>query len=393
MKNTDSKTNDTISLLSKLISIPSFVDDKTNEISIAEFIEGYFVEKFKGQLKIKRQYCGGEENRFNLIINESKKPTLFVCGHIDTVMPQKGWDTNPLEASVQGNRLFGLGSSDMLGSLSAFLVALEQVSKQIELSEVMILLYIDEEYDFLGMKTFVSKLNKEFSPTLALSLDGNLQVGSGCRGLIELNLKLIGKSGHSGNPNNGVNAIRKSTELFNLLEEEITDYSNEHLGPSTMNISFLEGGVIQSSNDSGLVFQKQGNVIADYANCIVEIRPSVQELNVELIISLIKQNTKKLGLQVSNIEMRHDLCPLKPAFDSEFSMIIKEAYNKADASYIEEKEFYSGYIDIAMLNQICDSPIFIIGTGGENEHAPNEFVRIEDLIKVERIYEEILKLI
>ena len=44
-----------------------------------------------------------------------------------------------------------------------------------------------------------------------------------------------------------------------------------------------------------------------------------------------------------------------------------------------------------MLTKVIDSPIFAIGPDGENAHATNEYVKINSLKAIQRVYEELLK--
>src|ERR1700694_4476420 len=49
---------------------------------------------------------------------ESSSPLAF-AGHLDTVSPA-GWKTDPFRAAIAGDRLTGLGATDMKGPIPAF---------------------------------------------------------------------------------------------------------------------------------------------------------------------------------------------------------------------------------------------------------------------------------
>ena len=44
------------------------------------------------------------------------------AGHLDTVS-STGWIRDPFSATIEGNHLYGLGSSDMKGPIASFIVA------------------------------------------------------------------------------------------------------------------------------------------------------------------------------------------------------------------------------------------------------------------------------
>jgi succinyl-diaminopimelate desuccinylase len=51
-------------------------------------------------------------------------PALCLTGHLDTVpFGQASWSREPLGAEVDGDRLYGRGTSDMKGGVAALLVA------------------------------------------------------------------------------------------------------------------------------------------------------------------------------------------------------------------------------------------------------------------------------
>lgn len=379
--------NNVVKLTEQFIKIPSYVDNQNNEIALGNYIYSLLQTELP-ELKTSKQVCD-KNGRFNIISRQSS-PTLFVCGHIDTVQPQSGWKNDPFIPRTKNNRLYGLGSCDMLGSIAAFITALQNVKNEIDLNKVMLLWYIDEEYDFLGMKTFVYELEEDINPQLALSLDGDLELRSGCRGLIELDTELIGISGHSSNPANGNNVIRSTAKLVYLLEQDITKYSNQYLGTSTINIAYIQAGSISKSGNR-IIWRREGNIIPDFADCTIEVRTSNSELNAKLFIGLLKKNAKQLGLRVGKIKIRHDLSNLNVSLDSKETQNVKAIYKKCGIKYTTADVSFSGYIDIQMLQDKVGSPIYIIGAGGENEHAPNESVNIDDLNKAVKLYEEILK--
>src|SRR3990167_5837536 len=154
-----------IELTKKLISIPSYVDKTTDESVAVKFLYDYLKENLK-DVEINLQEVEGE--RSNIILKKGE-PKFIVVGHIDTVQPRAGWRTKPLEAVEKDEKIFGLGANDMKGSLSSFVTALVENGVP---DDFMFLIYIDEEYDFKGMKKFVEEYKNKFKPTFVLSVDG-----------------------------------------------------------------------------------------------------------------------------------------------------------------------------------------------------------------------------
>ena len=67
-----------------------------------------------------------EEKRVNLFATikakkESNKKPIILSGHTDVVPVSKGWVTDPFEATIKEDKLFGRGSCDMKGFIACTL--------------------------------------------------------------------------------------------------------------------------------------------------------------------------------------------------------------------------------------------------------------------------------
>ncbi len=387
MQRSSSTQPGSLALTKQLLAIPSYVDATHNEVAAVTFLEEFVQEHIPGAI-IERQYIA-DSDRFNLIVRGKNQPRLFFLGHIDTVRPKEDWSTDPFEPILQGDALYGLGAADMKGSLAAFLCALVEQKQAID--DIMLLVYVDEEYDFAGMIEFVqSGVLASITPELIISLDGTLELSSGCRGLVEITATLGGKSGHSSNPANGVNAITGTVYALLELEMAIRKYSDAHLGVSTLNVAYLHGGVV-SSEAEPLTLQREGNVIPDFADVTFEIRVSNAELTAAKTMQLFTQFAEQQGLSIQSAEIRHDIKPWPVAYDSEKVTDLERAYTHAGVACKKAARQHSGYIDAQMIAENIDVPTFIIGAGGQNKHGADEHVPIKNLEDATRLFGVILR--
>lgn len=379
------KTDNVFTLTKKIVSIPSYVDSTQNENELVAYLEEYCTRTFPNMI-VERQPT--KDGRANLLLKGKGDITLFALGHIDTVQPKTGWLTDPLQPTVKDDKLYGLGASDMKGSLAAFLCALNNVQEKISLDNLCLLMYIDEEYSFVGMNTFVdSPYIQQLQPELILSLDGSLELASGCRGLIgKVGVTLKGKSGHASNPANGINAITNTMAALTKLERKIAEYTDEYLGKSTLNVAYLQGGCQSESGE----WQQEGNVIADTAEVLFEIRTASRELDGDKVIELFTRYANEQGLEVSNVKNSHDLAPWPVAYDSPARQKLETAYQAGGVTPQLSDRRFSGFIDVQMITEKITAPTFIIGTGGENKHGANEAVPLENLQTARNIYQQVL---
>lgn len=377
-----------LALAQKLISLPSYVSSNQNEVPVTDFLASYLSTTFPS-MTVEKQYLKNSK-RCNLILRGKGAPKLFVLGHVDTVQPKVGWQTNPLQPVIKNGRLYGLGASDMKSSLAAFLWALEQEQQNITLDNLMVLMYVDEEYDFKGIKRFLADNASKITPKLMISLDGELSVATGCRGLVEVSFTAKGKSGHSSNPQNGINAIITTIAALNDTSGELAAFTHPDLGPTTTNIASMQGGVQQVTNGQ-VAWLREGNIIPDTAEVIFEVRPSVSEVNARLVLQKLRQATKRYGLVLSNTTIRHDIASWPVNYDKQSLNLLQSIYAKANVPFAISDRRLQGYIDAQMIVEKITAPTFIIGTGGQNKHGANENVPLKNIEQAARIYAALLQ--
>src|SRR5699024_8715966 len=114
-----------IKLLSQLIAIPSSSGQENK-------VQEYIFEWFKVR-NIPVKYQTVKDGLINVIAtidnhsNDGK--TFLICGHCDTVLPVKGWTTDPFSPKLVGNRLYGIGSMDMKAGLATAMLTMEAMNK------------------------------------------------------------------------------------------------------------------------------------------------------------------------------------------------------------------------------------------------------------------------
>lgn len=127
-------------------------------------------------------------------------PTVILNGHIDTVGEGDAteWRYPPFEATRIGDRLYGLGTCDMKGSLAigmAILKTLHEAGARYP-GTLMFQAVMGEEMDEDGTRTL---LKKGYTGDFALVLEPtDLRVGPGTRGVAWHKITLTGPSVHCG---------------------------------------------------------------------------------------------------------------------------------------------------------------------------------------------------
>lgn len=393
---------DVIGLTQALIHIPSYVNthtenkkgdkvpvskcDRVDEINISEYILKY-LRKYT-TLQVAKQQV--QDRRFNVIASNSQDPELLLLGHLDTVKPSVSAKHDNFAGQIDEGKLYGLGAADMKSGLACMLSAIAMEQK---LPNMMALFYIDEEYDFLGMKKFVDEYTN-LRPRLILSADGGgLEMGYGCRGIIEIHGTVLGTAAHAAQPHLGVNAIEGTVNIFDDLKRELEQFDSPDLGSCTVNLARLDGGKAEVDPETGLVkIKDQANSVPDISLFVVDIRTSSPEVNPNLVLSKLEKYRlqRKLTLQVPDITLN-----LGSWFTDKSDLVfLAEIVKKAlgDVKFGSPKD--TGYIDLQMFWDALgrNIPATTFGPGEFSlAHKPDEYVEIDKLIKCRNTYREVLR--
>lgn len=389
-------TKDVAGLTQRLVQIPSYVniyDNKTgqpvppeqrvDEIAVSTYIADYL--QAQTNLTVRTQQV--VDGRFNVIAANTEEPKLVLLGHTDTVRPSVGGMYDQLAAEIHDGKIYGLGAADMKSGLASILSA---VSLFKDLPDVMLAFYIDEEYDFAGMRALIKNINLQRPPDLMLSADGSdLQLGNGCRGLLEIHGTMRGKSAHAARPHLGINAINGVVNTFRNLQEELAQFSHGSLGDCTVNLASLDGGKASTDENGQPIIVEQVNAVPDIAKFKVDIRTSSPKAKSDLITEYILSYCNKRQLEIDGLKIQHDLGAWYTD-KSELTRLaqIVETTTGKPVQYGDIKS--GGYIDMQMLwNATGQPPAAMFGAGPNNmAHKPDEYVVIDDLLQSRDVFVE-----
>lgn len=134
------------------------------------------------------------------------RPLLVLAGHIDTVRAQKN-----AFATRDGDRISGLGSSDMKGGVAVMLALLDVLDPEASRFDLAFVFYDCEEGPAVknGLKRVMRDETWLRNARLAIVLEPtDLRVELGCVGSVNLEVRVPGVSAHAARPWTGVNAVR-----------------------------------------------------------------------------------------------------------------------------------------------------------------------------------------
>jgi succinyl-diaminopimelate desuccinylase len=365
---------DVISLTQKLISFNT-INPPGNEALLAEFIGGILAEN-----GFSVEYINYDEGRKHLIaekgVSSSGNPLIF-SGHFDTVpLGNQTWSFNPMIGDIEGDKIYGRGSSDMKSALAAMICALiDLTAKEIPKDGIRLILTAAEELGCHGIQQIVKDYNlpDNASAIVIGEPTGNVPA-IGHKGAIYLNAVALGKTAHSSMPELGINAIYRAAHAISKIEAfRFNAEKDVLLGLPTINVGKINGGM-------------NINSVPDRAEFTIDIRTTTSVNHDEILDRL----SRELGSEIA-LEKLVDLKPVHTDEQDPFVQLVYKICLKEDVreplplalSYLTDGSVLQDYY-----GQI---PTIILGPGQpEMAHKTDEFCYISKIEQAVSIYKNII---
>ena len=322
----------------------------------------------------------GSRQKYNLLATYGEgQGGLLLAGHTDTVPFDEGrWNFDPFDLTEKNGKFYGLGSADMKGFFAFVLEAVSQMDLTQLSKPLRILATADEETTMLGARTFAE--HAHIRPDCAIIGEPtSLKPIRAHKGHLAQAVQILGKSGHSSDPKNGINAIEimhaATSRLLELRQNLQQRYHNPlfNVPYPTMNFGNIHGGDAL-------------NRICACCELQLEIRPlpglAVQDLQALL--------TESLAPLIEQWGDRIQIRPLHagiPGYECEHSAQIVQVVEKllgekcAAVNYCTEAPF---------IQQIC--PTLVLGPGSiEQAHQPDEFLSAEFIAPTQQLLAKLIR--
>ena len=287
--NIENLTSDAVKLLCRLIEIPRL---SREEKEAADMLETYMADDCG--MDVKR-----DGNNLWCIAGgyDTKRPTLMLNAHIDTVKPTNAWKHNPFHATIEDDLIYGLGSNDD----GASLVSMLQVFRELKDTGLPynLVLAISAEEEVSGKNGMERLLT--LMPKIDVALVGEptgMHPAIAEKGLMVLDLTAHGVAGHAAR-NEGDNAIYHAMDDIAWFRNFHFPKVSSMLGPVKTTVTIVNAGT-------------QHNVIPSECTFTVDVRSNELYSNEE-IYYIIRQNVnsdvkaRSFRLSSSRIDISHPL--------------------------------------------------------------------------------------
>lgn len=370
------------SILQHLVNLDT-TNPPGNEKKATEYILTLFSHPV-----VKKQVLEHDPMRSSLIVSvpgtDDKRSIAFI-GHLDTVPvgERTNWDKDPMAGLVEGDVMWGRGTADMKGGVTAMIItALYLLENGIKPhKDVHFCFTADEEIAGIGVKGLINGGYLANVDEVVICEPTGCRIGICEKGALWLRMEAKGRSCHSAMPEQGVNALESLIDYINRLKARLIASERTHplLGNSTVTVTRMSGGV-------------KSNIVPASAEATVDIR-TIPGHDHGRLFALAKDMAREFmeempGLNLS-VSVENNRPPL--ACDPDCQLVKK--FTKA----VTEMGLDAGYrglhlyTDASQLIPELNIPFVILGPGEDTiAHKDNEFVRLSSVAEAAEIYIRLL---
>ena len=260
-KNIEKLTAEAVELLREMVAIPS---PSFHEDAVCSHISNWLTAK-----GVEHERVGNNIVADHIV--DPSKPTLMLCAHIDTVDPCEGYTFDPYKPeNCPTDMIQGLGSNDD-GASAVSMIAAYRFFSHTTPNITLVLTCEEERSGKGGMTGLWGKRLNRIDYAIVGEPTG-MKAATSEKGLLVIDATAHGVSGHAAR-NEGKNALYIALEdIERLRKHEFTKVSPK-MGRVNLNVTQINAGSAH-------------NVIPDRCDFVIDIRPTEQYSNEEILQEL-----------------------------------------------------------------------------------------------------------
>lgn len=371
-------------LLERLVGFDT-VTERPN-LNLIDFVEGYLADCGIETHRIP----GTEPGKANLLARTAgsrDRGGISFAGHAD-VVPTEGqaWTTNPFKLVEREGRLYGRGSADMKGFLSAVLSRLPALAAGP--TPITVILTHDEEVSCLGVQEVLRFIEEHGIPRPELCIVGEptgLAPVTAHKGKQSFRVEVTGRECHSALAPQGVNAVEIAAEIVTWLRARAHAFAIQ--GPFDVDFdpphTTLQTGIMRGGTAV--------NIVPHYCRFDFELRclpcddadSLLRDLRALAATGLLPEMRARHPEAEITITATSDYAPLAAHEKNRFTALVEEisGARASSVSFATEAGFY----------QRAGIPAIVCGPGHiAQAHRPDEFLDIDELERCERFVDKLV---
>lgn len=309
---------------------------------------------------------------------------LLLSGHTDTVpYDEHGWNSDPFTLTEDNDFFYGLGVIDMKGFFAHALAAFREIRETAPLLKPLYLLAtVNEETTMAGAIEFARCASVK-PDAVIIGEPTSLTPIFKHKGYMAYRIEVTGRSCHSSNPAEGINAISIMNRIISGIEQLTGILKNKYqdhgfpVNHPTLNIGSVHGGDAPNRICGSCVLE-------------LDIRPTPAtspEMLDKLLRETVMNAVSAAGYDQKLISIQELYSAIPPFETDPGSELIGycekiTGKNRAAVNYSTEASFLSA----------LGAPLVVLGAGNiADAHQVNEKLPKKDAEEINRFLREIIK--
>ena len=366
-----------MAMIERLIAFPTVSRD--SNLGLIEWTRDYLAQ-MGVKSRLTYDSTGKKANLF-ATLGEGSRPGLVLSGHTDVVpVDGQAWDTDPFQATLIGDKLFGRGVADMKSYIAAALVVAPKFLAAKADAPLHLALSYDEEVGCIGVRSLIKDL-MEMGLKTAGCIVGEptlMQPIIAHKGTHRFRCCITGREAHSSYTTQGVNSIEYAARIIvyirqvadRLAQLESRDYSFT-VPFTTLQTGTIKGGLASNIVPRDCEFQFEARTMPGAS--ADRLYQEIQDFAATLLPEMKRVEP--------NAAIQFEMLASAPGMSTQES----DAIVKLAASLARNKP--NGAVSYGTeggLFQQAGIPTVICGPGDiEQAHRPNEFATLEQIAQCE----------
>ncbi len=341
-----------------------------------------------------------EKNKANLFVTvpsgnyaDVVNGGLVLSGHTD-VVPVEGqdWTSDPFQAEIRDDKLYGRGSCDMKGFIACALTLLPKAVKLSQAGQLSrplhLALSFDEEVGCLGAPLILADLaHRGITPDYCIVGEPtNMTMVVAHKGIAVYRCRVHGKSAHSSLTHQGVNAISYASRLVGYVDDLACEISHRDdndalfdVPYSTLSVGTIKGGTATNIVPNlceftfdyrNLPHMTQEDVIAPIQAKVAELTAKMQALAPETGIELMQEESVPAMTDNDSTELQQLIAELV------------DGHKRHKVAYATEGGQFTN----------AGIPTIICGPGSiEQAHKADEYVELSEIQRCDAFLQRLLE--
>lgn len=327
------------------------------------------------------QEIPGQTNKANLIATLGKGDKgLVFAGHSDTVpYDDNRWQHDPFSLTIDDNRAYGLGATDMKGFFPTVLAAIQPFLKSTLAQPIIIIATADEETSMSGARALVN----QHKPRAAYAVIGeptSMKPIHLHKGIAMEAIRIEGRAGHSSDPSLGNNALDVMHDVIGELKLFRSELQQRHQHAGfTIDVPTLNLGCIHGGDNP--------NRICGRCELEFDIR-SLPGMSLDNLREDIDKRLTVIAAEKNIIIERYSLFPGVDAFEQDKHSTLIKIVEQLTGQISDSVAFATE----APFMQALGMDTVVMGPGSiDQAHQPNEFIDLSEIESAVNVLQGLIK--